>query len=348
MSYANGTTYYNLPQTVGTDKRDWTDTNQAFADIDSAVHTAVETGATGAQDIATIKEQLHGTGGIDERLAQAENDIDAVEGDVAILQATVTQHTAAITDVRQDLEDMICAFNEEAATSTHAYAIDDYFIYNDVLYKATDAIAIGDTIVPNVNCAATNVATELFAIEHGTVTIEVDADEVDYDNTTSGLTATNVQAAIDELANVSPSTITASDVTYDDSVTQLSAANVQAAIAALKTLIDNIPSGGGDMPLFDYANPLFTFDATHLTYTVPNNAADCYLIGTLDVISTSSSNEITLDINGTVMFKAYKLTTPTGTSFAECNFASPLRLTAGDVVTISEIGNSDLHIVGVR
>lgn len=326
MSYANGTTYYNLPQTVGTDKRDWTDTNQAFADIDSAVHTAVETGATGAQDIATIKEQLHGTGGIDERLAQAENDIDGVEGDVAILQATVTQHTAAITDVRQDLEDMICAFNEEAATSTHAYAIDDYFIYNDVLYKATDAIAIGDTIVPNVNCAATNVATELFAIEHGTVTIEVDADEVDYDNTTSGLTATNVQAAIDELANVSPSTITASDVTYDDSVTQLSAANVQAAIAALKTLIDNIPSGGGDMKPIDYANPLKEFshsttgDATE-TYTA---TADGQLMLGVIAITSHHSN---ITINGKYIFRGEE--TGAGEVFVDVPIKS------GDIIAVT-------------
>lgn len=292
MSYANGTTYYNLPQTVGTDKRDWTDTNQAFADIDSAVHTAVETGATGAQDIATIKEQLHGTGGIDERLAQAENDIDAVEGDVAILQSTVTGHTAAIADVRQDLEDMVCAFNEESATSTHAYVIDDYFIYNDVLYKATDAIAIGDTIVPNVNCAATNVTTELLAIEHGTVVIEVDADEVDYDNTTSGLTATNVQAAIDELAGSSPSptTVAADDVTYNDVVTQLNANNVQAAIEALKTLIDNIPSGGGSMKCAMYGTRTgaATVDISSLNLS---SADDYYVIlnGTFEYNATTGA-----------------------------------------------------------
>ena len=43
MSYATGTTHYNLPQTVGTDKRDWTDTNQAFADLDTAVYSAATT-----------------------------------------------------------------------------------------------------------------------------------------------------------------------------------------------------------------------------------------------------------------------------------------------------------------
>lgn len=37
MSYAQGTPNFNLPQTQGSDKRDWTDTNQAFADLDAAV-----------------------------------------------------------------------------------------------------------------------------------------------------------------------------------------------------------------------------------------------------------------------------------------------------------------------
>ena len=40
MSYAIGTPNFNLPQTQGSDKRDWADTNQAFADLDAAVKTA--------------------------------------------------------------------------------------------------------------------------------------------------------------------------------------------------------------------------------------------------------------------------------------------------------------------
>lgn len=56
---------------------------------------------------------------------------------------------------------MICAFNEASATSTHAYAVGDYFIYNDVLYRAIQSIAIGDTIVPDTNCTTTNVTTEI-------------------------------------------------------------------------------------------------------------------------------------------------------------------------------------------
>ena len=162
MSYANGTQFYNLPQTVGTDKRDWFDTNGAFAAVDAALHAAATGQAADAEAIATINTSL----------ASAESDIAALQtastsqaSDISALQATVATQGTAITDVRQDAEDMISAFNEGAASvSTHAYAIGDYFIYNDVLYKATAAIAIGATIVPNTNCSATNVTSEIKVI----------------------------------------------------------------------------------------------------------------------------------------------------------------------------------------
>ena len=151
MSYVNGTEHYNLPRTVGTDKRDWFDTNAAFAAIDAALYAAATGQAADAEAISTINGQ-----------------ITTIQGDITSLQGTASGHTTQISalqtsvsglsntvaDVRQDAEDMISAYNEGAAeTSTHAYAIGDYFIYNDVLYKATAVIAIGDTIVTSGHSA---------------------------------------------------------------------------------------------------------------------------------------------------------------------------------------------------
>lgn len=159
MSYATGTTFYNLPQTVGTDKRDWFDANQAFADVDAALHAAATGQEADAEAIAAINLQL----------ASDEADIAALQSttsthttQIAALSTATSQNISDIADVRSDSQDMITAYNEgSAATSTRAYAIGDYFIYNDVLYKATAAITIGDTIVPNTNCEATNVTTEI-------------------------------------------------------------------------------------------------------------------------------------------------------------------------------------------
>lgn len=158
MAYVNGTTHYNLPQTVGTDKRDWADTNQAFADIDSALYSATEDVADAQTEINGLKERMTTAEG---NITTNANDISALDGRLTTAEGTITQHTAQIADVRQDVEDMICAYNEASATSTHAYAVGDYFIYNDVLYRATASIGVGDTIVPDTNCTTTNVTTEL-------------------------------------------------------------------------------------------------------------------------------------------------------------------------------------------
>lgn len=174
MSYANGTTHYNLPQTVGTDKRDWTDTNQAFADVDAALYTAADTASTAASNISTLDAQINTPStGIDARLTSAEQDIVSLDGRLDTAEGTIGQHTLDIADVRSDLQDAIVAYNEATATSTHVYSVGDFFFYNDILYKATTSIAIGDTIVPNTNCSATNVMTEVDAINTALSDLEI-------------------------------------------------------------------------------------------------------------------------------------------------------------------------------
>ena len=82
----------------------------------------------------------------------------------------------------------------------------------------------------------------------------VEADHVAYDNTTSGLTATNVQDAIDEIADPD-----AADVSYSNTASGLTATTVQAAI-------DEIAAGGGSG--IDLDMSAYTGSAT----LTPNNA----------------------------------------------------------------------------
>ena len=192
MSYTTGTTHYNLPQTVGSDKRDWTDTNEAFSDVDAALWEAHQGATQAALDIASINSEIQTITG---KQADDEADIATISGKVSTLETTVANHTTQIGDVRRDLQDNIESLREDTATSTHAYEIGDYFYYNDVLFKATAQIAIGATIVPNTNCTGVTVMDELKNGGAGSVA----AEDVSYNNTTSGLTATDVQAAIDEV-----------------------------------------------------------------------------------------------------------------------------------------------------
>lgn len=171
MAYATGTTHYNLPQTVGTDKRDWTDTNQAFNDIDAAIYGAVS-------DVAAAGTAIEG---LESRMTTAEGNISDNAADITSLDTRMTTAEGAITsmsgridNVGADLGDMICAYNEPTATSTHAYNIGDYFRYNDVLYRATQQIAIGDTIVPDSNCTTTNVTTEIDILSDAVAELDSD------------------------------------------------------------------------------------------------------------------------------------------------------------------------------
>lgn len=71
-----------------------------------------------------------------------------------------------------------------------------------------------------------------------------DADDVPYDNTQSGLMATDVQAAIDEIAQGGGGGSAASAVSYDNTGSGMSATNVQDAI---DEVLGDIPTTPGDI-----------------------------------------------------------------------------------------------------
>lgn len=158
MSYTQGTTHYNLPQTLGDDKRDWFDTNQPFADVDAALYSAYEGVQTLDKDLTTVKSDLNTaqTDIADIKKYDAENTVK-----VSALETLTAQHTVDIEDVRNDAEDMICSVEEKTATAQYEHLTGAYFRYNDTLYVATTDISKGDTIVPNVNCRTTDVASGL-------------------------------------------------------------------------------------------------------------------------------------------------------------------------------------------
>lgn len=278
MSYQNGTTHYNLPQTVGTDKRDWFDTNEAFADLDTAVYGAVQTGTVNSQKI----EQAEGTvGQLNTRVGDVEEDVADIKADVTTAQENIgtlgTNLSGLTTEVRNnkgDLEDMITAYEETSATASASHNVGDYFRYNDVLYITTITIRVGDTIVPDVNCRSTNVMTRVRALENQGGGQTPLASSVMYDNTTSGLTADNVQGAIDEMdgtLDIVSAGVQSNGTHIGDLTTLLTTAKGN-LVAAINELFEMI--GGGGMPFL--GSKLHTFDADHLSYT-PN--VDCIVCG---------------------------------------------------------------------
>lgn len=161
MSYTNKTEFYEIPLPIETDLYDPMDYNTSMEAVDTALHGAVQNASTA---VSTANSASDAAAAATSGLEALSETVNTEKGKLTALTARVTAAENEIDDVRSDDEDMICAYNEPSATSAHAYAVGDFFIYNNVLYKATDAIAIGDTIVPNTNCAATNVTTEVDAI----------------------------------------------------------------------------------------------------------------------------------------------------------------------------------------
>ena len=110
MSYQRGTTHFNLPQTIGTDKRDWSDTNQAFADVDAALYAAAED-ASGAASAVTA---------LDTRLTTQEGKMSTAVGDIAALQASDTTQDTTLLQHGQKiaaLENKHVNLGEVVATS---------------------------------------------------------------------------------------------------------------------------------------------------------------------------------------------------------------------------------------
>lgn len=158
MASTNFTTHYSIPLPLGTDLTTPMDYNEAAEAVDTALFGAVTDAGNAAE---AAGEAVNTANAASAAVEAVSTDLVFEKAKIVQLQTRMTAAENDIDDVYTDVTDMITAYKEPSATSTHAYAIGDYFIYNETLYRATAAIAIGATIVPNTNCETTNVSSEL-------------------------------------------------------------------------------------------------------------------------------------------------------------------------------------------
>lgn len=146
MSYLTGTTHFNLPQTAGTDKRDWADTNQAFADVDAALYQASQDASTAISDASTAQTTAN-TAVTDAATAQASADAAAASaataGELAqhvsvelgtLANLTTTDKTsavAAINEVNSDLSKKINSDNTITDITPNDTSKHDYIAPSD-------------------------------------------------------------------------------------------------------------------------------------------------------------------------------------------------------------------------
>ena len=169
MSYQNGTTHFNLPQTVGSDKRDWFDTNEAFRDVDEALHSASVDSGTALDQIAQANVDIQAVDakadGIDTRLTEVEGKQSTDEENIAQNSLAISNLSNKVDEVDTDLAEMIEVTEEQSATASVEHVVGSYFRYNGNLWRTTVLIRVGDEIVPNVNCETTDVMTRIEALE---------------------------------------------------------------------------------------------------------------------------------------------------------------------------------------
>lgn len=198
MSYANGTTHYNLPQTVGSDKRDWFDTNQPFRDIDEALWSAKESAESATSQVDAIKDRLDV---VEDDMSTAKGDITTLEGEVSAVQSNITNLSNKVDDNFTDLSDTICAVREPSATARYAHSVGTFFWYNDTLYVAIRDIAVGNTIVPNTNCVTRDIGTVLYHLNSDINAEELQITVTATGSQTYGQLLTNLRTQIVNLHN---------------------------------------------------------------------------------------------------------------------------------------------------
>jgi hypothetical protein len=197
MSHVSSTAHYNLPIYGEVDIiNPLTDFNDCNTAIDNKLYEVAQGTAGVVTDITDVKNQLGSetldtasqtvTGAINE-LKTGEDALDtrviASETDVATLQAQMATATTNISN----LGTSVAGLQTEMAGKASATA----------LQTLTTKVGTGnlDTLAQNCVDAINEVLSKIPAGG------SVQAEDVVYDNTTSGLTATDAQDAIDEVAS---------------------------------------------------------------------------------------------------------------------------------------------------
>lgn len=163
MSYANGTPFINLPQTVGTDKRDWFDCNEAFLDLDTKMKAAYEGAIDTAASLAALAEVVSG-----------------ISSDVESLQGTVGEHTTSIGTINEALtliNSALVSLNSSVSGKFDSAGIADPYDAEHGTYDVSDVVTYNGQ---RYECVTAVTAAEPFdADKWNAVDIQTKLDQID-------------------------------------------------------------------------------------------------------------------------------------------------------------------------
>ena len=253
MSATNATTNYSFPLFIGTDKPAWlVDWNSAMSAIDSAIK-AVDTDVQGA--IVDIS-------GLSSTVAAHTSSISTISGQITVITTNLNTATGNINTINS-------LIGNGTPTTT------DQTLIGAINELHADQGDLADLTTPAVSLVAA-----INAITGGGGAVAASA--VSYDNSVSGLSATNVQAAIDEVHS-------SANIAYDNTISGLSATNVKAAI-------DELAQGGAGLPDLTTEHVIGKIgndDVYEKIYTVTTGASSTVVIDAnfknVDVVEISGS-----------------------------------------------------------
>ena len=284
MAHTNETVNYGLSQFVGTDiPNPLVDYNGDMEKIDTAIKnvadsavseggriTALET-QNGSTPLETTAQTLSGAvneintavGGIDTRLTTAEGKILVDEGTLATAVSNISTLSGKVSAVETKVGTAVLT----TTASDCSGAINELDAEDGVLAGKITALETqnGSEVLQTVAQTLSGAINELYNAPSAGVT----ASDVSFDGTASGLSATNVQDAIDEVVGDIP-VITETEEVQRDTLaigsTSVTLTFVEQPIGA-NTLIDVYTDTFG-------VNPInVTFTATTVTVTFETQAS---------------------------------------------------------------------------
>lgn len=232
MGYTNTTSHYALPQYVATDKPKYlTDFNQTMEAIDTQMYTNAQAAATA-----------------DGKAVSAKNTADGAVSSIGTLNTQINGDASDPSDrgLAGDVSDNAGAINT----------------INSLIGNGTPTTT-DQTIIGAIN--------ELHAEIGGGTTPSIPASDVTYDNTTSGLTADDVQEAIDEVYAAIPSLPSATSEVQNGTLTagQTSVVLTFASQTIGATTLVDIYTGD-----YDVAPTAVATTSTTVTLTFEAQASD--------------------------------------------------------------------------
>lgn len=212
--HTNQTVNYALSQFIGTDiPNPLTDYNGDMAKIDTAIKNVADASTDDRDDIAALKVQNgsetldttaqtlsgainelnSGYGDVNTRLTTAEGKITADEGTLATVVGNVSTLAGKVSAVETKVGTAVLT----TTASDLSGAVNE--LDADIATEDGKIVALqnqnGSEVLQTTAQTLSGAINELFNKPAGAVS----ADDVSYDNTDSGLTATEVQSAIDEV-----------------------------------------------------------------------------------------------------------------------------------------------------